>query len=608
MSKKLSRRQLLKRGSGVSLGLVSGLTVLSKESLFAQEEQKPGVTTNPPVQPEQQGVQSEVPGWNPLVKKAVQQPVVKNMEKVHVAIKPDNLSVIRNRDYCTRCGDCVDYCSRNNTVQGFCSLEGRESCINCGQCSTICSTQAITERPNFEEFWTALNDPEKIVVVSTSPALRVALGELFDMPDGSYVESQMVAALRKLGCDYVLDTTFGADLTIMEEAAELVERLQQEKSWGLGNSDPNSLKSVQSETGKMESVNSGSIQSEAGKMESVQPLSVPNPSNHSISTTVPGKTPVSYPLLTSCCPAWVRFAELYTPQLVQHLSNTKSPIMMQGSMIKTYFAKKRNLDPQKMVTVAITPCTAKKAEIKRFQSQTIGQLSSFPEQQGLSEMDIALTTRELGLLLNRTQIPFAQLPRETGECQYDSMLGRGSASGLSFGRSGGVLESALKTAYFMMFGKNPPATIVRQTPQGEIQRPWLEWSGFGRIPGVRQGTVDFEGRPVRVAIVETTGSLRLLLDMIERDGERFDFVEVMSCPGGCLGGGGQPIAQDRQQGKKRRVERKKAILLGEGEGESQVRFSHENPEIKTLYQEMLEQPLSSESKLLLHLKKADKGV
>ena len=448
----------------------------------------------------------------------------------HVVITPDNLSLVRDRMKCTRCGQCLDYCYSYGTVQGHRSSEGRLSCINCGQCSIRCETRSITERSGIEEFKAALADPDKIVIATTSPAVRVALGETFQMPPGSYVEEKMVASLKKLGCDYVLDTTFGADLTIMEEASELLRRLEM-------NSD------------------------------------------------------TKYPMFTSCCPAWVRFVELFTPQLVPHLSTTKSPILMQGAAIKSYFAQKNGLDPKKIFNVAITPCTAKKSEIRRPGSNTLAGQADF---EGLAEVDLVLTARELGTILHDKKIDFPDLPGSP----YDSLMGRGSGGGVAFGRSGGVMESALRTAYFLLHKENAPMqkdVEIRGTKQTVN---WVNPMPFGRIAGVRQDTIDLEDRQIRIAVVETMGSLRGLLDAIENESEHFDFVEVMACRGGCLGGGGQPYPQLLSDLRELIYSRKDAIQTGIDR--SKVRLCHENKDVETAYREFFGEPLSKKAETLLH--------
>ncbi|MCL2006072.1 MAG: iron hydrogenase small subunit [Planctomycetaceae bacterium] len=448
----------------------------------------------------------------------------------HVIITADNPSLVRDRAHCTRCGQCHNYCYRSMTAHGFRSSEGRMSCIYCGQCSIQCKPRSITERSEIAEFQAALADPDKIVITTVAPAVRVALGEMFQMPPGSFVEDKTVAALKQLGCDYILDTTFGADLTIMEEASELLHHLERD---------------------------SGS----------------------------------KYPLFTSCCPAWVRFAELFTPQLVPHISTTKSPILMQGASIKTYFAQQNGLDPKRIFNVAIAPCTAKKAEIKRPGSNTLTDQPGF---EGLSEVDLVLTVRELGRLLQETNVDFPNLPNSS----FDSLMGRGSGGAMAFGRSGGVMESALRTAYYLVNKENAPLQKDVEM-RGEVRTVnWVNPMPFQLIAGVRQDTVDFGGRTIRVAVVETPGSLRGLLDAIEHDGERFDFVEVMACQGGCLGGGGQPYPEQLGDILELIYDRRDAVQLGvDG---SAVRLSHENAEVALAYREFFGEPLGEKAKMLLH--------
>jgi len=449
--------------------------------------------------------------------------------------------VVRDGTKCTHCGQCLDYCNRVSTVQGHRSTEGRMSCIDCGQCTIQCGYRSITERSEIAEFQSALDDTEKIVIVMTAPAVRVSLGEMF-MPSGANLEDKMVAALKKLGCNYVVDVTFGADLTIMEEASELLHRLEKNE-----------------------------------------------------------ESP--YPMFTSCCPAWVKFAELFTPELVPHISTTKSPIMMQGAAIKTYFVQKNGLDPKKIFTAAITPCTAKKAEIKRSGSNTLTEQAGF---EGLAEVDLVLTTRELGTMLRDKNIDLLNLPGAA----YDSLMGRGSGGGLGFGGTGGVMASALRTAYFLKNKTNPPdqKNIVFRGAERTVN--WVNPMPFaGRISGIRQDTVDLGNRQLRVAIVETPGSLRGLLDVIEHDGERFDFVEVMACRHGCLGGGGQPYLtpghrvfaggpQPKQMYTELIYDRRDA--LQSGVERSTVRLSHENSEVATAYREFFGDPLGEKAKALLH--------
>lgn len=450
--------------------------------------------------------------------------------KSHVVIPADSLSLTRDRELCDRCGHCLEYCYRYSTVQGHRGAEGRLACIDCGQCSIRCCSRAITERSGIAKMKAALADPDTVVVASTSPAVRVALGEMFAMPAGSFVEGKMAASLKKLGCDYVLDTTFGADLTIMEEASELLRRLER-------NAD------------------------------------------------------AKYPLFTSCCPAWVRFAEMFAPQLVPHISTTKSPIMMQGAAIKTWFAVKKKLRPKRIFTVAVTPCTAKKAEIRR---QNMNTLADYPGTEGLREIDLVLTARELGTLLKEHGIDFARLP----QAGFDSFMGRGSGAGVAFGRSGGVMESALRTAYFLANGENAPLEKTARI-RGELHTVnWVDPRMVTRIAGVREDIVDFGGRELSIAVVETLGSLRGLLDLIESGDKRFDFVEVMACQGGCLGGGGQPYPPSA--GELPGIVDHRRNAMREGVDRSTVRLCHENREVALAYREFFGTPLSEKAEKLLH--------
>jgi len=280
------------------------------------------------------------------------------------------------------------------------------------------------------------------------------------------------------------------------------------------------------------------------------------------------------------------------PQLVPHISTAKSPIMMQGAAIKTYFAQKNGLDPKKIFTVAITPCTAKKAEIKRPDWNTLTDQEGF---EGLAEVDLVLTARELGAMLHEKNIDFANLPGAS----YDSLMGRGSGGGLGFGGAGGVIGSALHTAYYLKNGTNPPLQkdIVFRGVERTVN--WVNLMPFaGRIPGIRTDTIDMRDRTLRIAVIETTGSLRGLLDVIENDGERFDFVEVMACRHGCLGGGGQPYPPQLALLQELAYDRRDA--LQSGVDQSMVRLSHENSEVATAYREFFGEPFTGKAKALLH--------
>ncbi len=300
---------------------------------------------------------------------------------VRVAIEPDNPSILRWEDKCIRCGMCKTACTDLMGVHGTYTLErtgDRAVCIYCGQCANVCPVDSITERDESPAVRQAVADPEKVVVVSTSPAVRAALGEEFGMEPGAFVEGKMVALLRALGVDYVLDTNFAADLTIVEEASELIRRLT----------------------------------------EKDRPL----------------------PQFTSCCPGWVHSAEMYAPELLPHLSTAKSPIGMQGPTVKTYFAKKMGLDPEKIVHVALTPCTAKKFEIRR---EEMHAAADYHGVEGMRDTDQVITTRELARWAKAEGVDWNALE----DSAYDSLMGKASGAGVIFGNTGGVMEAALRTAY-----------------------------------------------------------------------------------------------------------------------------------------------------------------
>ncbi|HHY59888.1 MAG TPA: 4Fe-4S binding protein, partial [Clostridia bacterium] len=298
-----------------------------------------------------------------------------------VPLDPSNPSLVRNDEKCVLCGQCVEACQQVQSVFGYYELPVLDDfiCVHCGQCALWCSTAAITERNDIPKVKEALADPDKVVVVQTAPSTRVGLGEEFGLPAGAWVEGQQVAALRKLGFDYVFDTNFAADLTIMEEGTELIQRI----------------------TGKIDA-----------------PL----------------------PQFTSCCPGWIKFFEYFYPNLSAHISSAKSPMQMAGAVIKTYFAKAKNIDPERIVSVAIMPCTAKKFEAQRPEFNASGKYWGKEE---IRDVDYVLTTRELARWLKEEGINLPNLPEE----KYDPLLGEGSGAGLIFGNTGGVMEAAVRSVY-----------------------------------------------------------------------------------------------------------------------------------------------------------------
>lgn len=443
---------------------------------------------------------------------------------VRVPIEADNPSIVRNESLCIKCGQCRNVCTSPIGVLETYALErtgDRAICIHCGQCANVCPVGSITEVYEYPEVKAAVQDKDKIVIVSTSPSVRVALGEEFGLPKGAFVQGKMVALLRALGVDYVLDTNFAADLTIVEEASELITRI----------------------TGQAD-----------------KPL----------------------PQFTSCCPAWVKFAETYYPELLPHISTAKSPIGMQGPTIKTYFAQKMGIDPRKIVNVALTPCTAKKFEIRREEMKAAGQKLGITE---LRDMDNVITTRELALWAKEAGIDFASLE----DSDFDKLMGEASGAGVIFGNTGGVMEAALRTAYAYLTGEQPPKEMLRLEPV----------RGYD---GLREASVDIAGRVINVAVVHGTENVRKL---IAGGIEKYHFIEVMTCPGGCIGGGGQPkdFAYDADAARKARIEG-----LYERDAEMELHLSHENKEIQQLYKEFYDAPLSELAEAMLHTTYQDRSA
>ena len=307
---------------------------------------------------------------------------------VRVPIEKDNPSIMRHEDKCIKCGMCKNVCTEYIGVHGTYSFEdtgNKAICINCGQCANSCPTGSITEKYEYQDVRRLVKEKRGTVIVSTSPSVRVAIGEEFGLPPGTFTEGKMVALLKKLGVDYVLDTNFSADLTICEEASELIDRIQ----------------------------NGGVL-----------------------------------PQFTSCCPSWVKYVETYMPDKIPNLSSAKSPIGMQGPTIKTYFASRMGLDPEKIINVALTPCTAKKMEIRRSEMNSAGKYLGKPD---MRDMDHVITTRELALWAKEEGVDFISL----SDMPFDSPLGEASGAGVIFGNTGGVMEAALRTATYLLTGKNP---------------------------------------------------------------------------------------------------------------------------------------------------------
>jgi len=385
-------------------------------------------------------------------------------------------------------------------------------CMNCGQCASICPTDSIRERYEYQDVQKAIDDPSAVVIFQTAPAVRAALGEEFGLEPGTFVEGKMVAALRALNADYVLDTCFAADLTIMEEASELVNRVRKK---GL------------------------------------------------------------LPQFTSCCPAWVKFVETFYPEFIPNLSSAKSPALMLGSTIKTYFAEHNGIEPTKIVNVAVMPCTAKKAEIRREEMQT----------EDRRDVDFVITTRELAIWLKEKKIDFNALE----DSPFDKPMGHASGAAVIFGNTGGVMEAAARTAYNMM--------------TGEALRV-VKFKSIRGMEGIRSAKVDFNGTKLHLAAVHGLDSARRVMESLKQGQCDFDFIEVMGCFGGCINGGGQPKTEVPCTDGLRDARRQ---ALYDRDSSRALRTSHENPEIQDLYKDFYEKPLSHKAHALLHTSYRDRS-
>ena len=434
----------------------------------------------------------------------------------------------RDNNKCILCRRCVAVCGKTQGIgviganeRGFKTYIGsafdmglgETSCVSCGQCIAVCPVGAISEKDYIKDVLAAIADPEKTVLVQTAPAVRAGLGEAFGLPIGTNVEGKMVAALRRLGFDKVFDTDFSADLTIMEEANEFVERVQ----------------------------NGGVL-----------------------------------PMITSCSPGWVKFCEHYFPDMLDHLSTCKSPQQMFGATAKTYWAEKMGIDPKNIVMVSIMPCTAKKFEIGR------------PDQSaaGVPDVDYALTTRELGRMIERAGINFTSLPDE----KFDDPLGISTGAGVIFGATGGVMEAALRTAVYTLTGEN-----VTDLPE------------VRGTEGIKEATYKVGDLDVKVCVASGLANAREVLEKVQRGEADYQFIEIMACPGGCLNGGGQPQVP---MGIRNFVDirKERAKVLYDLDKSMPLRQSHENPAIKEVYETYFGKPGSHKAHEVLHTSYVKRSV
>ncbi|MCX6278346.1 MAG: NADH-dependent [FeFe] hydrogenase, group A6 [Bacteroidetes bacterium] len=446
--------------------------------------------------------------------------------------KDTSPAIIRDVDKCIMCRRCEMMCNDVQTVgalsavnRGFMAVVAtafemnleKSPCTYCGQCVSVCPTGALTEVDHSRNVINALADPAKTVVVQTAPAVRAALGEEFGLAPGALVTGKMVAALRRLGFNYVFDTDFAADLTIMEEGSELLDRLTR---------------------------------------------------------YLKGDKEVKLPILTSCCPGWVNFFEHNFPDLMDVPSTAKSPQQMFGPIAKEYFGKKLGIDRKNMIVVSIMPCLAKKYECQRDEFKVNGD----------PDVNFSLSTRELAHLIKLANIDFNSLPDE----DFDNPLGASTGAAVIFGNTGGVIEAACRTAYELYTGK-------------KLEK--VEFNELRGLENIRHATLDFNGLPINIGIAHGLGNARKLLEDVQAGKSQFHAIEIMACPGGCIGGGGQPF----HHGDSDVIKKRAAALYREDDGKP-IRKSHENPFIIELYKEFLGKPLSEKSHHLLHTHYFDKSA
>lgn len=429
-------------------------------------------------------------------------------DKGPIPISDSNPGIVRIEERCIKCGRCRTICQEQVGVLYSFSKAKREVCLSCGQCILNCPVGALVPRFNYKKVFDYLYDTEKVVVAFTSPAVRVALGEEFQSLEDN-VEGKMVTALKKLGFDYVFDTTFGADLTIMEEAAEFIERYKNGKN---------------------------------------------------------------LPQFSSCCPGWVRYLEIYHPNLIKHLSTCKSPIGMQGTMIKNYFSEMMGIKKEDIIAVAVTPCTAKKREI------------TLPDNR---DTDYVITTTELAMMLREKEIDFNSLENSS----FDKLMNRGSGGGVIFGSSGGVCEALVRTVYYFLTGKDAPAEFLEFIPV----------RGYNSC---KEASVSIGEIKLNLLVIRGMLNIEDILKELDDGKKKYDFIEVMNCPLGCVGGGGQPLGIVSKQ---QEIVEKRSRGLYKEDSNLSIRASYQNPDIIDIYKSYLERPLSPKAEELLHTSYEDRS-
>ena len=451
--------------------------------------------------------------------------------KLEMEIDSSSPSILRDPNKCILCRRCISVCEKVQSVSAIDTAKrgkltkvttfmdrglGNVVCVNCGQCLLVCPTGALVENNEIAGVWKALADPKKFVVVETAPAVRASIGEEFGMAPGNLATGKMAASLRRLGFDRVFDTQFSADLTIMEEGHELIDRIK----------------------------NKGVL-----------------------------------PLITSCSPGWIKFAEHFYPKVLAHVSSCKSPQQMFGAVAKTYYAQKLNLDPRNMVVVSVMPCIAKKFEAKRPEMESAFEFwkekMNLKDNEYFPDVDFVLTTREAARMIKEAGIDFVNLADEN----FDEPLGVSTGAAVIFGATGGVMEAALRTAYEVLTGK----TLEK-----------IDFEGMRGLQGIKTAEVDIDGLKIKVAVANSLSNARVLLEEIQAGRSPYAFIEIMTCPGGCIGGGGQPIPTDTA------VRQKRMEAIYREDRNKPLRKSHQNPAVAELYKEFLGAPLGEKSHLLLH--------